>query len=93
MTAIHADGPSRNVLSDYVQEERKASMRLTKQGVLNLDAIGAKPKRGHVGRAKEADQARCLHTWELSECDRGCFIYGTCMHAAWYCTGRGKLRP
>jgi hypothetical protein len=66
--------------------------KLTRQGVRDLNDIGQAPRRGHVGRAKEVDQRRCAHLWQLSECDHGCFIYGTCTHAVWHCTQCGAIR-
>jgi len=45
-------------------------MRLTKQGVRNLDAIGPKPKRGHVGRSHKQEVQQCRHAWRWY--DRGC---------------------
>ncbi len=43
------------------------SVKLTRQGVRDLNAIGPKPKRGHVGTPKERDQARCAHFWRVTD--------------------------
>lgn len=41
---------------------------VTRQGVRNLDDIGPKPLRGHVGKPREQhDEKRCAHFWEWVE--------------------------
>ena len=50
-------------------------MRLTRQGVRDLDQLGGKARRGNVGRP--VAPLPCLHEWEPRELDeRLAFIYG-----------------
>lgn len=60
-------------------------MKVTRQGLRDLDALGARPKRGHVGRVKVIDKGRCFHSWQHVECDTDCWIIGTCSHAHFIC--------
>lgn len=62
-------------------------MKLTKQGVRDLDAIGPKPKRGHVGLKLEPmpGEGRCHHIWEQDMGDGNEF-------PRWVCDSCGAVR-